>query len=212
MTIARHIRIDVWNHPREHLPRDVIELFSENELAAYAEGVPYFQRLAATCGCRELAELLQSAELDQPMFVDIKKHDDSPWYVWFGFTFPSMKYHPRLRLAPQVSLPSNAPDRLVKLYGSFGGICESSFVGGFLPPEMILLGANHFVMDHNEVRLPEGSYAWFDFGNGDCAGWLPSGDGFMYDHETGEVTETEFSELCEVLFSQFSQSPFDDFE
>lgn len=209
MAIERTISIRAWEHPRESPPQDLVGLFSEAELAAYADGAPFFLQLAATSGCRQLEELLETADADQPMFVDMKKHGESPWNVWFGFTFPTKAFHPRLRLSQRVDLPPNTPHSIGMLYKSFGGICGSSFIGGFMTPERILLGANHFVMDCHEVRLPDDSYTFFDFGNGDYAGWLPSGDGFMYDHDTGDVSESEFSELWEMLVSQFNRSPFE---
>ncbi|MEM9411702.1 MAG: hypothetical protein AAGA30_11345, partial [Planctomycetota bacterium] len=180
------------------------------ELEAYSEGAPYFKRLARASGCSELADLLENADDDQPMFVDLKKHNDAPWYIWFGFTLVARDFHPRLRLAPQVNLPSNTPKRITRLYKAFGGICDSSFIGGFMPPEQINLGANEFVMDHHDIRLPEDSYPWFDFGNGDYAGWLPSGMGFMYEHETGELTESVFDDLYDMLTSSLNRSPFED--
>ncbi len=207
MAIERNISIRVWEHPVESLPFDLLEILSEEELSAYAEGAPYFQRLAASSGCTALKQLLDNADHDQPMFVDLKKSDDSPWYVWFGFTFPSMSFNPRLRLAKPIRLPSNSPVEIKQFYKAFGGICESSFIGGFMPPERILLGANHFIMDRHLVGLPDNSYPWFDFGNGDYAGWLPSGNAFMYDHGTGDITETDFSDLCNMLYSEFSRSP-----
>ena len=79
-----------------------------------------------------------------------------------------------------------------------------------MTPEDVLRGANHFVMDHHNVQLPADSFTWFSFGNGDYAGWLPNGDAFMYDHEQGTVTESEFSDLVNMLYSGFNRSAFDD--
>lgn len=210
MAIERNIKIRSWERPIESLPHDLLEIFSEDELSAYSEGAPYFQRLAASSGCDALKQLLGNADADQPMFVELQKSDDSPWYAWFGFTFPSMAFHPRLRLAQSIELPSNTPPEIKQLYKAFGGICESSFIGGFMPPERILLGANHFLMEHHHIELPDDSYPWFDFGNGDYAGWLSTGNAFMYYHESGVVTETQFSALCEMLYSQLNRSAFDD--
>ena len=210
MPIKRTISIQAWERSVGALPRDLIEILSDEELVAYSEGAPYFQRLAAASGCEELKQLLGNADIDQPMFVDLDKTDDSPWRVWFGFTFPSMSFHPRLRLSQRIELPQSAPPEVKQLYRSFGGICESSFVGGFMTPEDVLRGANHFVMDQHKVQLPADSFTWFSFGNGDYAGWLPSGDAFMYDHEQGAVTESEFSDLVNMLYSGFNRSALDD--
>ena len=210
MTIERNISIRAWEHPLEALPSDLLGIMTPAEQHAYSEGASHFKKLAASSGCSELAELLSHANDDQPMFVDMKKYCDSPWYVWFGFTLVSKEFHPRMRLSPKTELPNNAPERLKNLYSAFGGICESSFIGGFMTPERINLGANEYIMDHHNLSLPSSSFAWFDFRNGDFAGWLDSGRGFMYEHELGEVNESEFDDLYDMLLSSLNRDPYED--
>ena len=76
MAIHRKIEIQAWSHPLDTLPKDVLELFSEQELDAYSAGAKYFKALAAKSGVNAIVELLASVSDDQSMFVDMLKEDD----------------------------------------------------------------------------------------------------------------------------------------
>lgn len=210
MTIERKIGIKSWEHPAETLPKDIRAILTESELNAYATGATYFQKLAVDSDCEQLVNLLNRLNPNAPMFVDLHQVDDGPWHVWFGFTIAPMLYHPRLLLPRQIQIPKTAPERVRKLYSSFGGICESNYIGGFMTPEDISRGANDFVMSHHELRLPDGSYMFFSYGNGDYAGWLPDGRGCIYNHETGETHDCEFDRLWESLLADMKRTIFDE--
>ena len=70
--------MQAWERPAGASPPDLIKILSDEELVAYSEGAPYFQRLAAASGCDELKQLLGTADIDQPMFVDLERQTTRP--------------------------------------------------------------------------------------------------------------------------------------
>ena len=213
MAIHRKIEIQAWSHPLDTLPKDVLELFSEQELDAYSAGAKYFKALAAKSGVNAIVELLASVSDDQSMFVDMLKEDDNPWDIRFGFSIVMKSYHPRIRLPkPEIALPASTPQRVARLYQSFGGLAESSYCGGFMTPEHVIQGVRPFVMDHHDVSIPDGSYCFYNFGNGDYAGWDNSGRGFVYDHERGTIQYSKFDSLFDNLFAGMNEDPFGNLE
>ena len=210
LTIHRKIEIRAWEHSYDSLPADIKQHFTEQEVDAYSTGATMFQELAAKSGSEAIQQLLGNLAQDQPMFVEMFSTNDQPWETWFGFTIVMNEYQPRIRLPrPNVELPYSTPADIVQLYRAFGGVTNSSFCGGFMKTEELIRDGNEFIMGHHEIAS-DGYHFFFNYGNGDYAGWDNLGSGIMYDHERGTLSECSFSELYESLFADMNRDRFSD--
>ena len=173
MTIKRKIEIQAWEHPfdRQH--------FTKQEATAYSNGASIFQELAVKSASEPIQKLLGNLSQDQPMFVEMFSTSNQPWENWFGFTIVLNEYQPRIRLPRlDLALPTSTPTEVDNLYHAFGGFTDSSFCGGFMKTEDVVGDADRFTMDHHEISI-DGCHFFFDYGNGDYAGWHDSGSGVM---------------------------------
>ena len=209
MTIKRTIEIRSWDHPFSSLTDDIRACFDANEKQAYEQGATFFKERASESGIRAIHKLLNKLDDDHPMFVTLTRTDPGSWHIWFGFSIISQMFQPYMRVArPNIVLPDSTPEELIAMHQNFAAFSDSIDQGGFMTTERMLQNASEHMMPHHDSTTADECYFFFDYANGDYAGWDASGRGILYNHEAGTVNRTSFRKLFKSVTAPMNRGPF----
>jgi hypothetical protein len=205
MRIATDVEICRWETKFTEIPEDLAKHFSPLERRAYRQGSSFFKDLGEKCKYPPLKKLLRAIAKVDVFRVHMHRWNDGPFVLHFGFTFVTEGDYVKFRLPTKVKLPGNPPAFLQRLYASTGGLLEDLpyHRGWECPEDVVSLSSQYdYAESRTGIDLSE-AYSVLSIGDGDTAGYLPNGDGFVFDHETGKIREFDLQDFAKGYFGDY---------